>query len=137
MREICGACRHYDPKTMDVIGKFSGLPHIEGAAYCQKRRRLVEYDGGCKHFSQKVFVSAEKTKKAAEEGFYGTMYGEQYGPGVTIIHIQPGESDVGTDGALCYVWGWPGPDFNRYAPEDYGKTWALTEAELRNGEGAV
>ena len=29
-----------------------------------------------------------------------------------------------------YVWGWPGPDFNRYVREDYGKSWAYTKEEI-------
>lgn len=68
--------------------------------------------------------------EASRSGFFGTMYGEKYEPGVEIIHLAPGAADVGKDGALWYVWGYPGPDYNRYAPEDYGKTWALAKEEL-------
>ena len=33
--------------------------------------------------------------------------------------------------AFIYAWGWPGPNFNTYYLEDYGKTWAFTEEELQ------
>lgn len=26
--------------------------------------------------------------------------------------------------AYCYLWGWPGPDYNLYYWRDFGKTWA-------------
>ena len=29
-----------------------------------------------------------------------------------------------------YIWGWPGPDCNRYTREDYGKAWAYTKEEI-------
>ena len=65
-------------------------------------------------------------------GFYGTMYGGEYGssePNSELVHITSSEVSK-TDGSLIYVWGMPGPDYNRYKPEDYGKTWALTKEEL-------
>ena len=76
-----------------------------------------------------------KVAKAVKNGFFGTMFGEQYKPGVTIIKIDPGEIDVWSNGAMCFVWGYPGPDYNLYKAEDYGKTWALTKKELRLGGG--
>lgn len=29
-----------------------------------------------------------------------------------------------------YVWGMPGPDYNKYTKETYGKGWAFTEEEI-------
>lgn len=29
-----------------------------------------------------------------------------------------------------YVWGWPGPDCNKYTQETYGKGWAFTKQEI-------
>ena len=34
------------------------------------------------------------------------------------------------DSCFYYVWGWPGPDFNRYDMLTYGKGWALTREEI-------
>lgn len=31
---------------------------------------------------------------------------------------------------FLYVWGWPGPDYNIYNLDDYGKTWAFSKEEL-------
>lgn len=33
---------------------------------------------------------------------------------------------------LIYVWGWPGPDYNTYYFQDYGKTWAFSKEELES-----
>ena len=77
----------------------------------------------------------ERVRKAAENGFYGTLFGEKYASGMELTHWPP-KDYIGKDGALWCVWGMPGPDYNRYAPEDYGITWALTEEELINGEAS-
>lgn len=29
-----------------------------------------------------------------------------------------------------YIWGWPGPDYNRYTRDTYGKGWAYTKEEI-------
>lgn len=29
-----------------------------------------------------------------------------------------------------YIWGWPGPDYNIYSKENYGKDWAFTKQEM-------
>lgn len=31
---------------------------------------------------------------------------------------------------FIYTWGWPGPDFNSYTRETYGKGWAYTKEEI-------
>ena len=77
----------------------------------------------------------ELVKLAAANGFYGTEYGRKYESGMEITYWPPGDY-IGKDGALWCLWGMPGPDYNRYAPEDYGITWALTEYEIINGEAS-
>ena len=32
--------------------------------------------------------------------------------------------------SFFYVWGWPGPDVNKYSMQTYGKAWALTKQEI-------
>ena len=29
-----------------------------------------------------------------------------------------------------YIWGWPGPDYNTYTAQTYGKGWAFTKEEI-------
>lgn len=31
---------------------------------------------------------------------------------------------------FIYTWGWPGPDFNSYTRDTYGKGWAYTKEEI-------
>ena len=31
---------------------------------------------------------------------------------------------------FVYIWGWPGPDYNSYTRETYGKGWAYTRQEI-------
>ena len=31
---------------------------------------------------------------------------------------------------FTYTWGWPGPDFNSYTRDTYGKGWAYTKKEI-------
>lgn len=82
-----------------------------------------------KRISEALIVLKDAAERAVKEGFYGTMYGQPYTHGMQIIHVEPNEAQL--DGlGLYYVWGWPGPDFNRYFLSDYGKTWALTEEEI-------
>lgn len=80
-------------------------------------------------------VLQDAAERAAKGGFYGTMHGQPYHDGMQIIHVKPNEAQLDGKG-LYYVWGWPGPDFNRYFLSDYGKTWALTKEEItgRSGE---
>lgn len=32
--------------------------------------------------------------------------------------------------SFVYVWGWPGPDYNRYDASTYGKGWAFTKQKI-------
>ena len=34
-----------------------------------------------------------------------------------------------------YVWGWPGPDYNEYTADTYGKGWAFTKEEIYKAWG--
>lgn len=74
-------------------------------------------------------VLQDAAEHAIKQGFYGTLYGQPYTDGMKIIHIEPNEAKLAKN-ALCYTWGWPGPDFNVYYFWDYGKTWALTKEEI-------
>lgn len=48
-----------------------------------------------------------------------------------IVRINTAELKWSKDKTKFYfVWGWPGPDFNRYTREDYLKTWALSKKGL-------
>ncbi len=72
--------------------------------------------------------------------FYGYMYGSPtykvYGPeGLRIeddeiVKVIERKDRVKEDG-IVYIWGMPGPDLNFYKFSDYGKTWALTEEEIK------
>ena len=33
--------------------------------------------------------------------------------------------------SFIFVWGWPGPDYNVYDFNDYGKTWVFADKELK------
>lgn len=70
--------------------------------------------------------------RACLSGFYGTLYGEQYTDGVTVIKIR--RPSVDRDGNMSIIVGMPGPDYVTYHAKDYGKTWALTEEELMRKE---
>ena len=71
----------------------------------------------------------KRVEQALKDGFYGTMYGQPFWSDVGVVYISGKSVDMWKDGSMCYVWGYPGPDYNRYTPEDYGKTWVLTEKE--------
>ena len=96
----------------------------------EKMVRMEEIDG-----LMKTNLSAEmkeKIIKAYLYGFYGDMYG---GPAkdkdrVIPIRLGTGMDYISNEGELIYVWGMPGPDYNRYKPSDYSITWALTPEEL-------
>ncbi len=64
---------------------------------------------------------------------YGLQYGHrtQYPIEEDIIEI-PSYSLFLSLGKDCfgYVWGWPGPDWNKYKFEDYGKTFSFDKEEL-------
>ena len=68
--------------------------------------------------------------------FYATMYGMHKSKD-RVIKIKTKEIykfvfDWKEKGpAFIYLWGWPGPDGNVYLIDEYGKTWAFTEEELK------
>lgn len=48
-----------------------------------------------------------------------------------IIDIKTSELDWEKDyQGFVYIWGWPGPDYNRYTMQTYGKGWAFTKEEI-------
>ena len=67
---------------------------------------------------------------------YATMYGMHKSKD-SVIKIKTKEiykfvfDWAGKGPAFIYLWGWPGPDGNVYLIDDYEKTWAFTEEELK------
>ena len=50
-----------------------------------------------------------------------------------IIEIQTKQLEWTKDDLSFYfVWGYPGPDYNKYSQETYGKGWAYTKEEIIN-----
>lgn len=76
-----------------------------------------------------------KVIKAHLFGFYGTLWGEQYKPDSTVTRVN--SAIVDTSGNLSVLVGMPGPDYIDYHPKDYGKTWALTEEELKGKDNVI
>ena len=69
------------------------------------------------------------------EVIYSLMYGETHVDWRTtedqIITIKTEELEWSeSKKQFIYVWGWPGPDFNLYTAENYGKAWAFSKEEL-------
>ena len=69
------------------------------------------------------------------EVIYSLMYGETHVDWKTtedqIITIKTEELEWSeSKKQFIYVWGWPGPDFNLYTLENYGKAWAFSKEEL-------
>lgn len=70
---------------------------------------------------------------------YDIIYSLMYAPDIVnwrkledqIIEIKTSELEWFRDKTgFYYIWGWPGPDANRYEAKDYGKSWAFTKEEL-------
>lgn len=73
------------------------------------------------------------SKLKDDDEIYVTMYGENLEKTdnkVDICSLYKSKLRVWDDTGMYYIWGWPGPDFNVYYFEDYGKSWALTKEEL-------
>lgn len=70
-----------------------------------------------------------------KDHIYITMYGMHKSKD-KVIEIKTKQIDDfvfdwdGKGPAFIYLWGWPGPDGNIYLIDEYGETWAFTEAEL-------
>lgn len=48
-----------------------------------------------------------------------------------IVEISTNSLCWSDDGTIFdYVWGWPGPDYNRYSAQTYEKGWAFTKQEI-------
>ena len=62
---------------------------------------------------------------------YAFMYGFREDDPSHIIDIDVKELHFSpTDRSMIYIWGGPGPDYNRYRFNDYGETWAYSKEEL-------
>lgn len=73
------------------------------------------------------------SKLKDDDKIWATMYGENLektDAEVCILQIPKKNLERWSDKAMYYIWGLPGPDFNIYYFEDYGKSWALTKEEL-------
>lgn len=64
------------------------------------------------------------------KSFFGSMYGGKVAPDNPALEIKTEDCSFNTDRGIQYIWGWPGPDYNVYRWEDYGKSWAFTKEEL-------
>ena len=69
------------------------------------------------------------------EVIYSLMYGETYIDGRTtedqIVIIKTEKLEWSENKKqFIYVWGGPGPDYNIYTAENYGKAWAFSKEEL-------
>ena len=52
-----------------------------------------------------------------------------------LVKIEVSKLDFDEQGQCFYfVWGWPGPDYNRYKIEDYGVTWCFEPEEMPKAE---
>ena len=74
-------------------------------------------------------------------GIYGYMYGEQYRHPYDpdeIIYIEKESlrpwTEDGHQIGWCFIWGWPGPDYNIYLFRDYRKTWAFAKEDVIHQE---
>ena len=72
---------------------------------------------------------------------YGFMFGRPFLHSVTpqggfwkrdkVIKISKESLKLSkNEDAFFYIWGWPGPDYNKYCFDDYGKTWVFADKEL-------
>lgn len=109
--------------------------------YSVARQKANKYDylavlTNCTNISANI---KEKIALAFINGFYATMYGGkphlrgQDGYDTTNqIFFHSGDSgvEIWEDGSLCYVWGWPGPDYTVWYPKEYGISWFLTKEEF-------
>lgn len=70
----------------------------------------------------------------SHKSIWSTMYGNAYWKRLEyekLIEIETKKLSWFKDKTgFYYIWGWPGPDSNRYTKEDYGKSWAFTKEEL-------
>lgn len=65
---------------------------------------------------------------------YSLLYSPTRIPGnlkEQIIEIDTNKLNWSKDHQIFYyIWGYPGPDLNRYTIETYGKGWAFTREEI-------
>lgn len=69
---------------------------------------------------------------------YPSFWSLMYPTRVDFCSLEDQLIEIATDGidwakdksCFFYVWGWPGPDYNKYTVENYGKNWAFTKEEI-------
>lgn len=71
----------------------------------------------------------------SHEVIYSLMYSPQRVDFRTleedVIEIETSELKWSKDRSkFFYIWGWPGPDYNTYTEQTYGKGWAFTKEEI-------
>lgn len=75
-------------------------------------------------------ISMPCIKAILQPYIYGYMYGKKEIDN-RIIKIDKCDLKAARDKTgFFYVWGWPGPDYNFYSFEDYGKTWSFNLEDL-------
>ena len=69
----------------------------------------------------------------SHEKFYSLMYSpylSKYSPlEEQIVEVKTSDICWAKDGS-SFIWGYPGPDYNEYTPQTYGKGWAFTKEEI-------
>jgi len=65
------------------------------------------------------------------EGIYGTMYGTS-SKAENYTFIDKYDMKYWKNEGYCFVWGYPGPDYNLYTFADYGITWSFDEEDMKN-----
>lgn len=98
-------------------------------------KSLINKLGQLEDIEDELGVDLITLFKALKDGIWGTMYGRPKEQD-EILFIEPRSFKlcIHTEEPprFIYIWGWPGPDYNRYLLKDYGKTWALTREELQD-----
>lgn len=83
--------------------------------------------------TEEAFLNALIQKKFVYLNLFDFCGGQIYRVSTErIIYFKNGfKSKLGSTGpCFMYIWGFPGPDYDIFSFEDYGKTWAFTKEEL-------
>ena len=76
-----------------------------------------------------------KEEVLQHKSFFSLMYSPVRAPHLSIeeqiVEIETSKLEwyLNNEG-FTYTWGWPGPDFNSYTRDTYGKGWAYTKEEI-------
>ena len=71
---------------------------------------------------------------------HDVVYSLLYSPSKTFDPVEDQIIDINTSGlqwagdneSFIYIWGGPGPCYNHYSAQTYGKGWAFTKEEIIN-----